>query len=143
MEMAYYPGCSLHSSSALYDVQCREVFGKLGIDLKEIDDWNCCGATSAAKTNEYLSIALPARNLGIADASGYAEMMIPCASCFSRTLITQKTLERDSDLKNKINADLSKKVQGTIKDPEPARPPDPTGEVRSACGIRRPKSLRA
>jgi heterodisulfide reductase subunit B len=115
MEMAYYPGCSLHSSSALYDVQCREVFDKLGIDLKEIDDWNCCGATSAAKTNEYLSIALPARNLGIADASGYTEMMIPCASCFSRTLIAQKTLERDSDLKNKINSDLSKKVQGTIK----------------------------
>jgi len=115
MEMAYYPGCSLHSSSALYDVQCREVFGKLGIDLKEIDDWNCCGATSAAKTNDFLSIALPARNLGIADASGYAEMMIPCASCYSRTLIAQKTLERDSDLKNQINADLSKKVQGTIK----------------------------
>jgi heterodisulfide reductase subunit B len=115
MEMAYYPGCSLHSSSALYDVQCREVFGKLGIDLKEIDDWNCCGATSAAKTNEYLSIALPARNLGIADASGYAEMMIPCSSCYSRTLIAQKTLERDSDLKKQINADLSKKVQGTIK----------------------------
>ena len=115
MEIAYYPGCSLHSSSALYDVQCREVLGNLGIDFKEIDDWNCCGATSAAKTNDFLSIAMPARNLGIADASGYAEMMIPCASCYSRTLIAQKTLERDKDLRDKINADLSKKVEGRIK----------------------------
>ena len=115
MEIAYYPGCSLHSSSALYDVQCREVIGKLGVDLKEIDDWNCCGATSAAKTNEFLSIAMPARNLGIADASGFAEMMIPCASCYSRTLIAQKTLEGDKDLRDKINADLSKKVEGKIR----------------------------
>jgi heterodisulfide reductase subunit B len=115
MEIAYYPGCSLHSSSALYDVQCREVLGRLGVDLKEIDDWNCCGATSAAKTNDYLSIALPARNLGIADACGLEEMMIPCASCYSRTLIAQKTLETDKDLRDKINADLSKKVEGKIK----------------------------
>src|SRR5208283_3410781 len=115
MEMAYYPGCSLHASSALYDVQCREVLGRLGVDLKEITDWNCCGATSAAKTNDFLSMALPARNLGIADASGYAEMVIPCASCYSRTLLAQKTLESDRDLREKINVELSAKVQGKIR----------------------------
>ncbi|MGO9016053.1 MAG: CoB--CoM heterodisulfide reductase iron-sulfur subunit B family protein [Dissulfurispiraceae bacterium] len=115
MEMAYYPGCSLHASSALYDIQCREVLGRLGVDLKEIKDWNCCGATSAAKTNEFLSMALPARNLGIADASGYAEMVIPCASCYSRTLLAQKALESDKDLREKINVELSAKVQGKIR----------------------------
>jgi heterodisulfide reductase subunit B len=115
MEIAYYPGCSLHASSALYDIQCREVLGMLGVDLKEITDWNCCGATSAAKTNDFLSMALPARNLGIADASGYAEMVIPCASCYSRTLLAQKALESDKDLRDKINAELSAKVQGKIR----------------------------
>ena len=115
MEMAYYPGCSLHASSALYDVQCREVLGRLGVDLKEITDWNCCGATSAAKTNEFLSMALPARNLGIADASGYADMVIPCASCYSRTLLAQKALESDKDLREKINVELSAKVQGKVR----------------------------
>jgi len=115
MEMAYYPGCSLHASSALYDIQCREVLGRLGVELKEITDWNCCGATSAAKTNEFLSMALPARNLGIADASGYAEMVIPCASCYSRTLLAKKALESDKDLREKINAELSARVQGNIR----------------------------
>jgi heterodisulfide reductase subunit B len=115
MEIAYYPGCSLHASTALYDVQCKEVLGRLDVSLKEISDWNCCGATSAAKTNDFLAIALPARNLGIADSSGYTEMMIPCASCYSRTLIAQKTLETDKDLRDKINAELSAKVQGKIK----------------------------
>lgn len=115
MEMAYYPGCSLHASTALYDIQCKEVLGKLDVDLREIKDWNCCGATSAAKTNDFLAIALPARNLGIAESSGYAEMMIPCASCYSRTLIAQKTLESDKDLRDKINAELSEKIRGKIK----------------------------
>jgi heterodisulfide reductase subunit B len=42
-------------------------------------------------------------------------MMIPCASCYSRTLIAQKTLESDKDLRDKINAELSEKIRGKIK----------------------------
>lgn len=115
VEIAYYPGCTLHASSELYDIQCKAVLGKLGIELKEIEDWNCCGATSAAKTDEFLSIALPARNLGIVDASGYAEMVIPCSSCYSRTLVSQKKLLEDPELKKTINEELSKKVEGKTK----------------------------
>jgi heterodisulfide reductase subunit B len=115
MELAYYPGCSLHASSALYDIQNKMVFRQLGVELKEIDDWNCCGATSASKTNDFLSIALPARNLGIADASGISDIVIPCSSCYSRMLVSQKRLAEDPALKEIINAELSKKVQGRIK----------------------------
>ncbi len=115
MELAYYPGCSLHASSALYDIQNRMVFRQLGVELKEIDDWNCCGATSASKTNDFLSIALPARNLGIADASGLSDIVIPCSSCYSRMLVSQKRLAEDPALREIINAELSKKVEGKIK----------------------------
>lgn len=115
MELAYYPGCSLHASSELYDIQCKAVFRKLGIELKEIDDWNCCGATAASKTDDFLAIALPARNLGIADATGLSEIMIPCSSCYSRTLVSQKRLSCDPALKDSINAELGHKIEGKIK----------------------------
>jgi heterodisulfide reductase subunit B2 len=115
MEIAYYPGCSLHSSSELYDIQCKLVFGKLGLELKELEDWNCCGATGASKTNEFLSIALPARNLGLADATGLSEVLIPCSSCYSRTLVSQKVLASDTALKDAINAELGNKIEGKIK----------------------------
>ncbi len=115
MEIAYYPGCSLHASSELYDIQSRIVFRRLGVELKEIEDWNCCGATSASKTDDFLAIALPARNLGIADASGLSELVIPCSSCYSRMIVSQKKLVDDPGLKNKINAELTKKVEGKIK----------------------------
>ena len=115
MELAYYPGCSLHASSQLYDIQCRLVFKQLDIKLREIEDWNCCGTSSAGKTDDFLAVALPARNLGIAHATGLSEIMIPCSSCYSRTVMAQKTLESDAALKQSINAELVNKVQGSIK----------------------------
>ena len=115
MEVAYFPGCSLHSSSELYDVQCKAVLGRLGIGLRELPDWNCCGATSAEKTNEFLAIALPARNLGIADATGLGEVVIPCSSCYSRMLVAKERLAADPALRGEINAELAAKVAGTTK----------------------------
>lgn len=115
MDIAYYPGCSLHASSKLYDIQCKLVFKNLGMELKEIDDWNCCGATAASKTDDFLAIALPARNLGLAAATGLSEIVIPCSSCYSRTLVAQKTLAADPALQNDINAELGHKIGGSIK----------------------------
>ena len=132
MEIAYYPGCSLHASSELYDIQCKLVFNKLGLELKEIEDWNCCGATGASKTNEFLSIALPARNLGLADATGLPEIVIPCSSCYSRTLVSQKRLSSDATLKEAINAELGHKIKGQIKVSsilEVLRPKVDSGEI--------------
>lgn len=115
MELAYYPGCSLHASSELYDIQCKLVFKRLGMELREIEDWNCCGATAASKTDDFLAAALPARNLGIAAATGLSELVIPCSSCYSRTLVAQKSLSSDPSLKSAINAELTHKVNGPIK----------------------------
>ncbi len=115
MEIEYFPGCTLHASSRLYDVQTKMVLEELGIDLCELEDWNCCGATSASKTDDFLAIALPARNLGIADASGLSEIVIPCSACYSRMLVAQSRLASDEKLKEEINAELSNKVKGEVK----------------------------
>jgi len=91
------------------------VFKNLGIELKEIEDWNCCGATAAAKTDDFLAVALPARNLGLAAATGLSEIVIPCSSCYSRTLVSQKALAADPALKESINAELTQKIAGDIR----------------------------
>jgi heterodisulfide reductase subunit B len=115
MEIAYYPGCSLKQSSNLYDIQTRDVFNRLGIIIKEIDDWSCCGATSAGKIDDFLAIAMPARNIGIAERQGFTEMVIPCSACYSRTLVAQTKLAGDPDLKKRINDGLFRKVKGDLK----------------------------
>ena len=115
MEIAYYPGCTLHASSQLYDTQTKLVLGEMGINLKELEDWNCCGATSASKTDDFLSVAMPARNLGIADDCGLSELVIPCSACYSRMLVAQYRLASDNRLKDEINTELSKTVKGNTK----------------------------
>ena len=115
MDIAYYPGCSLKQSSALYDLQTKKVFSKLDINLKEIEDWNCCGATSAGKTDDFLSIAMPARNIGIAESAGFSEIVIPCSACYSKTLVAQEKLNNDPGLKSEINSGFEKKIKGSLK----------------------------
>jgi len=115
MDLAYYPGCSLYQSAKLYNHQTKLVFGILDLKLKELEDWSCCGATSAGKINDFMAVALPARNLGIAEDSGLSELVIPCSACYSRTMVAQKQLEDFPLLKNEINVELSKKVKGNIK----------------------------
>ena len=55
MDLAYYPGCSLYQSAKLYNHQTKLVFGILGLHLKELEDWSCCGATSAGKINDFMA----------------------------------------------------------------------------------------
>ncbi len=86
MDIGYYPGCTLKASSGLYDVQSRRVFNEIGIQLNEIEDWNCCVVTSAGKEDDFLAIAMLARNIVIAEKAGFSAMVILCSVCYSRTL---------------------------------------------------------
>ena len=79
MEYAYYPGCSLEATGRPYDVSLRLVFQRLGIGLKEIEDWNCCGATSYISMNKLTAYSLTARNLAYAERMGL-DVCAPCSS---------------------------------------------------------------
>lgn len=92
MEVSYYPGCSLHGTAREYDESTREVSEALGVKLHELEDWNCCGASSAHSTDETLALRLAARNLVIAQRTGL-DVVVPCAACFSRLKAAQKVEE--------------------------------------------------
>jgi heterodisulfide reductase subunit B len=85
----------------------------LGIELKEIDDWSCCGASSAHSTNFDLSIALSARNL-IAAERDAMDVMVPCAACFNRFKMAEHHLKADKNLKAKIENIVGSKYRGGI-----------------------------
>jgi len=83
MDFSYYPGCSLHSTACEYNESVQDVFAALEVGLHELEDWNCCGASSAHSLNRALSLALPARNLAIAQ-DVRRDVVMPCAACFNR-----------------------------------------------------------
>ena len=84
MKVSYYPGCSLHGTAEEYDESTQMVCDALGVELEELSDWNCCGATSAHSTNDKLSIALAARVLALAEKAESKTLVIPCSACFQR-----------------------------------------------------------
>ena len=95
MEVSYYPGCSLHGMAGEYDDSIRSVCRALDIGLAELDDWNCCGASSAHFVDDDLAIRLPARNMAIAEREG-RQLLVPCAACFQRLKHADKELRKDS-----------------------------------------------
>lgn len=97
MKVSYYPGCSLLGTAREYEESIRAVCNVLGIELCELEDWNCCGASSAHSTNEFLSIALPARNLVIAEKAGL-DLVVPCAACYQRLKVAERKLPQEPEL---------------------------------------------
>jgi heterodisulfide reductase subunit B2 len=82
----YYPGCSMDSSGRAYRDSIAAVAGPLGLDLAEIEDWNCCGATEYLGLSRTPAYALIARNLAIAEqAKPHMKsdtLVAPCSACF-------------------------------------------------------------
>lgn len=116
MKLAYYPGCVLPTSGKEYDMSTREVFKALGIELVEIEDWSCCGATVAYNIDNLLALALPARNLAIAEKSGL-DMTTPCPTCSYWLWKTYEEVLQNGSIKEKINKALNGtglKYNGTI-----------------------------
>jgi heterodisulfide reductase subunit B len=89
VRVSYYPGCSLHSTGLEYDESTQEVCRILGIELEELPDWNCCGASSAHCTDEVLALELAERNLVKAEDAGL-DLVVPCAACFQRLKVADK-----------------------------------------------------
>jgi len=92
MNVSYYPGCSLDGVAREYGESTEAVARILGIDLKELEDWSCCGAASAHVTSDTLALALPARNLVTADKANM-DLVVPCAACYSRLKTAEKELK--------------------------------------------------
>jgi len=113
MKYAYYPGCSLESTSKEFGASSELVGEALGIELVEIPDWNCCGATSGHTLNHRLGVALPARNLGIAERMGL-DVMTPCAACYNRLRSAEVQMKSDEKLREEINSELESPFTGKI-----------------------------
>ena len=88
MVLSYFPGCSLHSTAREYDASTRAVCEAADLELRELEDWNCCGSTSAHSTSSELARRLPMRNLEIAARAGL-DLMVPCAACYGRSKAAQ------------------------------------------------------
>jgi len=88
------------------DLSTKAVCAALDIELLELSDWNCCGATHVS--NELVATGLAARNMAQTDL----EIMTACSICYSNLRAAAQRLEEAETLE-KVNAVLEKKYSGS------------------------------
>ncbi|MBT6913260.1 MAG: disulfide reductase, partial [Rhodospirillaceae bacterium] len=81
--VAYYPGCALEGTGHGYNRSTKAVGKKLGLNLVEVPNWNCCGAMEVKNIDPEIQNYLSARNLGIvAEKMNVDTVMAPCNGCY-------------------------------------------------------------
>jgi heterodisulfide reductase subunit B2 len=113
--IAYYPGCSLHSTGRGYDRSFRAAARALGLELFEIPGWTCCGTTPAHGSDPYLSLLLPLRNLSTVERMGLEKAVAPCASCYGRLRSSLRDYREEGELADRVDGELGRDYGDTVQ----------------------------
>jgi heterodisulfide reductase subunit B len=112
--VAYYPGCSLHSSAAEYDHTTRDAANALGLKLIEPPGWVCCGSTPAHSSDHLLATVLPMRTLATVERMGLDTVVAPCSSCFARLKAAARTVAEDDAMARQVEAQIGYTYRGGV-----------------------------
>ncbi len=114
MKVPYYPGCTLSTKAKGYDRSGRAVAAALGMELVELPDWQCCGATFPLATDNSMALIAPTRVLYQAEQAG-ERVAVLCAVCYHVLKRTQTALERDPAMRERINWFTEQDYQGRVR----------------------------
>ena len=125
-KFTYYPGCSSQGSGAHLDRSLRAIAPKLGIEMEDLEDWNCCGASVGhIEGGRLANTALSGRNLAHAQAQGPQDIITGCAACYLNTYGVAEKIKADVKLRERVNEALG---AGGLKY-------DEDRQVRHACEV--------
>lgn len=102
----YFPGCSLKGTGIAYEESLLAAFRLLDLKLEELDDWNCCGATSYMSMDETQAFVLSARNLSLARQAGNRDLIAPCSACYLVLRKTQDYVGKYPSIRDRVQASL-------------------------------------
>jgi len=108
----YFPGCSLKGTGVAYEESLLTLFRLLELPLAELDDWNCCGATSYMSIDERSAFQLSARNFALAHKANHRDLIAPCSACYLVLRKTQDYVERYPQTGREIAASMG---NGSLK----------------------------
>ena len=94
-DLSYFPGCSLESSARESNISLMEGAGILGLNLIELEDWNCCGSSSANILDKEIAFSLAVRNLSLAPPD--RPLMAMCPRCLYHLREAHQRLRREPE----------------------------------------------
>jgi heterodisulfide reductase subunit B2 len=102
MKYAYYPGCSASGTSKECEESLQATMRHLGAEMTELEDWNCCGAAVANGVSYLLSVALPARNLALAERAE-SDLVTGCSRCYMNLIRAIHYTQNNANVREKVN----------------------------------------
>lgn len=104
-EYAYFPGCSLEGTGLPIALSIKAIAKPLGMNLIELEDWNCCGSTPYRGFSEIEAICLCARNLALAEKTGL-DLVTPCSSCYTKLTSANKLIKENLKVRRIVEESL-------------------------------------
>ena len=103
-EFAFFPGCVLTQAAKESKMALEAVAPRLGIKLKEIPGWSCCGASQAQDVDPLATLVANARNLALAEKMNLP-VLTSCSTCL--LMLRRAKAELDGGKKDRINTFLA------------------------------------
>jgi len=122
MKYLYYPGCSLEGTALEYNLSTRSLMEGMGAELIDLEGWTCCGATAVESVSRLLALALPARNLAVAEkmneSNDSRDILVPCSACYLNLKKVEEKTRSDPEILKEINQILKEEqlsLRGTVR----------------------------
>ncbi len=109
-------GCAIPYRVASFEISARKVLSKLGVELVEMPEFNCCGLPFDPVSHETMLI-LAAKNLALAEHKGH-NILTLCPGCAGTLKKVNKILKDDPKQREEVNAHLKEaglEFKGTIE----------------------------
>jgi len=116
MRVNYFPGCTLNTTGKGFDNAVRAAAGAVGLELVELKNWNCCGATYPLIIDNMLELAAPAHVLVAArDANSSSLLTTACTTCYNVLQRTNKFIREHEEERDRINAFIESDYAGEVE----------------------------
>jgi heterodisulfide reductase subunit B len=101
MTYAYYPGCSLKGTAIDFHTSALVLAERLGIELTEMEDWVCCGASPIHQRNPILASGVA--NLLLSLSEGISpQIAVLCAACYHNMKKAEVEMREDGKKRNEV-----------------------------------------
>lgn len=103
MKISYYPGCTLKLKAKNLEIAALASLQALGIDVEEMDRWNCCGAVYSLTDDDLIHHIGPVRNLVRAKERGADKLVTLCSMCYNTLARANQLMRKDATKRDTIN----------------------------------------
>lgn len=103
MDLSYYPGCTLKTKAKSLEDPAIASMAALGINLVEIQRWNCCGATYSLADDDLAHHLAPVRNLIRVNEQGMNKVATLCSFCYNALKRANLLMQNDQEKRKTLN----------------------------------------